>query len=65
MGNMPRVDPDTMHGIMTDASIKRRVRDYVSLFKTGEPGMDIFVEAGVNNHPQTWRCSRYQRRQRV
>lgn len=48
MGNMPRVDPDTMHGIMTDASIKRRVRDYVSLFKTGEPGMDIFVEAGVN-----------------
>lgn len=29
-GNMPRVDPETMHGIVTDVCIKRKVRDYVS-----------------------------------
>jgi CRISPR-associated protein Csd2 len=29
-GNMPRVDPETMHGIVTDVCTKRKVRDYVS-----------------------------------
>lgn len=48
MGNLPRVDPDTMHGIITDAAIKRRVRDYVELFHGEEPGMGIFVQSGVN-----------------
>lgn len=29
-GNMPRVDPETDHGIVTDVAIKRKVRDYVA-----------------------------------
>jgi CRISPR-associated protein Csd2 len=29
-GNMPRVDPETMHGIVTDVCIKRKIRDYAS-----------------------------------
>src|ERR1019366_9038441 len=29
-GNMPRVDPETMHGLVTDVCIKRKVRDYVA-----------------------------------
>lgn len=30
-GNMPRVDHETMHGIVTDVALKRKIRDYVSL----------------------------------
>lgn len=30
-GNMPRVDHETMHGIVTDVAIKRKIRDYVQL----------------------------------
>jgi len=29
-GNLPRVDPETMHGIVTDVCVKRKVRDYVA-----------------------------------
>lgn len=28
-GNLPRVDPETMHGLVTDVSLKRKVRDWV------------------------------------
>lgn len=35
-GNMPRVDPETLHGLMSDASIKRQVRDYVDLTVEGD-----------------------------
>lgn len=48
MGNLPRVDPDTMQGIITDGAIKRRVRDYIEMFCDGQPGMDIFVQSGTN-----------------
>ncbi|KPD01742.1 hypothetical protein LR69_00357 [Geobacillus sp. BCO2] len=30
-GNMPRVDPETMHGIVTDVAIKRKIRDYAAM----------------------------------
>jgi CRISPR-associated protein Csd2 len=40
-GNMPRVDPETMHGIVTDVCIKRKVRDYVS----GVLGRRIFIQS--------------------
>jgi CRISPR-associated protein Csd2 len=43
-GNLPRVDPETNHGIVTDVCLKRKVRNYVSLTKTGQPGLDIFVK---------------------
>ena len=28
-GNMPRVDPETMQGLVTDVALKRKVRDWV------------------------------------
>lgn len=46
MGNMPRVDPETMLGVITDAATKRRIRDYVQAFHSGEAGMEIFVSDG-------------------
>ncbi|OSX53499.1 type I-C CRISPR-associated protein Cas7/Csd2 [Anoxybacillus ayderensis] len=40
-GNMPRVDPETMHGIVTDVAIKRKIRDYVATV-LGKP---IFIQS--------------------
>ena len=44
-GNMPRIDPDTSHGIVSDVCLKRKVRNYVDLVK-GEAVDDPDVEAG-------------------
>ncbi|MEA3421026.1 MAG: type I CRISPR-associated protein Cas7, partial [Acidobacteriota bacterium] len=43
-GNLPRVDPETSHGLVTDVCLKRKVRNYVQLAKTGETGFDIYVK---------------------
>ncbi len=37
-GNMPRIDPETSYGIVTDVCIKRKIRDYVATIKEEEPG---------------------------
>ncbi len=29
MGNLPRIDPETNHGFVTDVALKRKIRDYV------------------------------------
>jgi CRISPR-associated protein Csd2 len=47
MGNMPRVDPQTGYGIVTDVCLKRKIRDYVDLVKEGKEGYDIYVKDGV------------------
>src|SRR5699024_531726 len=43
-GNLPRVDPETMHGLMTDVALKRKVRDYVQITHSDEKGYDIYVK---------------------
>ena len=48
MGNLPRMNPRTEMGFMTDASIKRRIRDYVELVYGGNPGMGLCMESGCN-----------------
>lgn len=40
-GNLPRIDPETMHGIVTDVCLKRKVRDYVQMTKN----MPIFIQS--------------------
>ena len=47
MGNMPRVDPQTGFGIVTDVCLKRKIRDYVDMVKEGKEGYDIYVKDGV------------------
>ena len=44
-GNLPRVDPETMQGIVTDVAIKRKVRDYVDLAQ-GDGRFKIYVQRG-------------------
>jgi CRISPR-associated protein Csd2 len=46
-GGMPRIDPETMQGLVTDVAIKRKIRNMVALLGEGRPGYDIYVEAGV------------------
>ena len=46
-GGMPRLDPETMQGLVTDVAIKRKIRNMVDLLGEGNPGYDIYVEAGV------------------
>lgn len=43
-GNMPRTDPETGHGIVTDVCIKRKIRNYVELVKEGEVGYNILIK---------------------
>jgi CRISPR-associated protein Csd2 len=40
-GNLPRIDPETGHGIVTDVSVKRKVRDYVQR----ELKIQIFIQS--------------------
>lgn len=43
-GNLPRVDPETMQGLVTDVAIKRKVRDWVSLTCGTQSRYKIYVE---------------------
>jgi CRISPR-associated protein Csd2 len=43
-GNMPRLDAESGHGLVTDVSLKRKVRNFVGLVKADAPRFDIFVK---------------------
>lgn len=43
-GNLPRVDPETMHGLVTDVSLKRKVRDWVDAARGDELRYKIYVQ---------------------
>lgn len=43
-GNMPRLDPETSHGIVTDVCLKRKVRNYVLITKKDQPPFRIYVK---------------------
>ncbi len=45
-GNAPRIDPQDMHGLVSDVCLKRKVRNYVQLAKNLSPGYEIFVQQG-------------------
>lgn len=46
-GNLPRIDPETSVGIVTDVCLKRKIRNYVDLRKKGEVGYKIYVQEGT------------------
>ncbi|MBQ6619817.1 MAG: type I-C CRISPR-associated protein Cas7/Csd2 [Thermoguttaceae bacterium] len=43
-GNMPRIDPETGQGLVTDVCLKRKVRNYVQLARAKQDGYDIFIK---------------------
>ena len=46
-GNMPRIDPETGHGIVTDVCIKRKIRNYIEVVEGEKQGFDIYVKNGA------------------
>lgn len=47
-GNAPRVDPETLKGLVSDVALKRRIRNYVQLARDNEMPNAIFVEHASN-----------------
>lgn len=43
-GNMPRLDPETNQGLVTDVCLKRKIRNFVSMAKENDPGYAIYVQ---------------------
>lgn len=43
-GNMPRIDPETSKGLITDVCLKRKIRNFVELYKEGEAGYNILIK---------------------
>ncbi|WP_419758497.1 type I-C CRISPR-associated protein Cas7/Csd2 [Acidisoma sp.] len=43
-GNMPRMDPETGSGLVTDVAIKRKIRNYVAMARGDAPGYDIYMQ---------------------
>lgn len=51
-GNAPRIDPEDMHGLVSDVALKRRVRNYVQMARGNQAPNAIFVEHATNlNRP--------------
>ncbi|NCB98553.1 MAG: type I-C CRISPR-associated protein Cas7/Csd2 [Bacteroidia bacterium] len=50
-GNLPRIDPETGEGLVTDVCLKRKIRNYVGLIKGDQPPYEIYVKekAILNN----------------
>jgi CRISPR-associated protein Csd2 len=56
-GNLPRLDPETNQGLVTDVALKRKVRNYVALAKGEAPGHEIYMSEGAtlnNQHKRAW-----------
>ena len=44
-GNLPRIDSETAHGIVTDVCLKRKIRNFVEIYKEGEPSYNILMKS--------------------
>lgn len=58
-GNMPRLDPETNQGLVTDVCLKRKIRNYVTLEQEGSAGYTIYMQekAVLNNqHELAWKA---------
>jgi len=58
-GNMPRIDPETGHGIVTDVCLKRKIRNYVELVRADAAGYRIHIKEGTplnQNHAEAYKA---------
>jgi CRISPR-associated protein Csd2 len=56
-GNLPRLDPETNKGLVSDVALKRKVRNYVALARAETPGFEIYMSEGAtlnNQHKKGW-----------
>ncbi len=47
-GNAPRIDPENMHGLVSDVAVKRRIRNFVQLARGNTTPNAIFIEHASN-----------------
>lgn len=43
-GNMPRLDPESSKGLVTDVCLKRKIRNFVEISSENETGYEIYVK---------------------
>jgi len=43
-GNMPRLDPESSKGLVTDVCLKRKIRNFIELTEADSQGYDIYVK---------------------
>ena len=43
-GNLPRMDAESGHGLMTDVALKRKIRNFVGLLKAEQPPYEIYIK---------------------
>lgn len=43
-GNLPRVDPETGDGLVTDVCLKRKIRNFIGTVKEEQPPFEIYVK---------------------
>jgi len=56
-GNLPRLDPETNQGLVSDVALKRKVRNYVAMARPEAPGHEIHMREGAtlnNEHKRAW-----------
>ncbi|WBV41604.1 type I-C CRISPR-associated protein Cas7/Csd2 [Pseudoroseomonas cervicalis] len=56
-GNLPRLDPETNRGLVSDVAIKRKIRNYVALARPEVPGHEIYMRDGATlniEHKRAW-----------
>ena len=46
-GNLPRIDPESGYGIVTDVCLKRKIRNYVETVKEDAAGYRIYIKENV------------------
>lgn len=46
-GNMPRIDPESGLGLVTDVCLKRKIRNYIETVKEDVPGYQIYIKEDV------------------
>lgn len=46
-GNMPRIDPETGCGLVTDVCLKRKIRNYVEMVKEDDPHFGIYIKENI------------------
>lgn len=56
-GNLPRLDPETNQGLVSDVALKRKIRNYVALARPDAPGHEIYMRDGATlntEHRRAW-----------
>lgn len=56
-GNLPRLDPETNQGLVSDVALKRKIRNYVALARPEVPGHEIYMRDGATlnvEHKRAW-----------